>query len=163
MNIANRIQRLQDGAIEKVFAKSMKVRSWKASTQQPKRTKNRAAEEAAEGVNFRTAAARICNNNIIAPIGTNSIRTVEGLFAPLLPPLHCPPPPRTVRHQPVHLLGDIYNIIKKESKNTGAAINADSMDIFSNLVALGIASINDDICQLFDLVFHSLIPPKVWC
>ena len=159
--IAQRIASVRAGAIEDTFKEAMGVSSWKTPADRPEREDNRAAQEAADNDNFRAAHARVCNNNPIASIGAHNEPILHSLYAPPLPPLGHPTPPPKHAHQPVHLPGDICATIKRASKCTGAGVNADSVDAFIDLATLNIASVNDDLRRLFDLVFQGLLPPSI--
>jgi hypothetical protein len=56
--------------------------------------------------------------------------------------------------------GDVCANIRKGSKNKGAGVNTDSIDVFMDLVHLNIAEVNDDIQQLFDLVYNAHVGPS---
>mmetsp|Transcript_18973 Transcript_18973/g.34190 ORF Transcript_18973/g.34190 Transcript_18973/m.34190 type:complete len:1170 (+) Transcript_18973:5063-8572(+) len=159
--IAHRIASIRGGAIADTYAEAMGVSSWKAPTDRPEREDNRAAQEAADNDNFRAAHARVCNNNPIASIGAHNESILHSLYAPPLRPLGHPPPPPRHTHQPVHLPGDVCATIKRASKCTGAGVNADSIDAFIDLANLNIASVNDDLRRLFNLVFQGLLPPSI--
>ena len=117
----------------------------------PDRNDNRAAQEAADNDNFRSATARVCNNDTMADIGANNIATVHGLYHPPVAPIGHPTPPPTAQ-QRHHLPGDICASIRSGAKNRGSGANADSIDAFIDLVSLNISEVNSDIRQLFDLV-----------
>ena len=57
--------------------------------------------------------------------------------------------------------GDICATIKLAFKCTGAGVNADSVDAFIDLINLNIASVNEDMRRLFNLVFQGLLLPEV--
>ena len=48
-----------------------------------------------------------------------------------------------------------------EPPNTGAGVKADSVNAFIDLANLNIASVNDDLRRLFNLVFRGLLPPEI--
>ena len=50
------------------------------------RNDNRAAQEAADNDNFRSATARVCNNDTMADIGTHNIASVHKLYHPPVAP-----------------------------------------------------------------------------
>ncbi|KAL7529537.1 hypothetical protein ACHAXR_009934, partial [Thalassiosira sp. AJA248-18] len=138
LSISERIERLRNGDIAPLFRDAMAVSSWKAPSPRPDRPGNRAAQVAADSDSYRVAAARNANTAGIATIGATNIASVQKLYPPKVDDLGHPdlPPTPFQRHQ---LPGDICANIRRNAKNKGAGVNADSLDVYMDLVKLNIA------------------------
>ena len=157
--IGQRIRDLQCGNIEQLLKDSNFNTNWNKQSPRPTtRSGDKSAQLAADEDNYRTAITRACAFNKIATIDESNEKTVFGLYPP--PVItdtnnHQPKPPNI---QLLHLPGNICDTIRKSGKNKGTGILADSIDIFINLVKLKDTSINNNIQQIFNLIFQGNIP-----
>ena len=138
----------------------MKVSSWSAPSERPTRPGDRAAQLAADSDNFRTATARACRDTPTATIGPANISSVRQLYKTTKLTQGLVPPP-TSAHQWHHLPGDIIKTIRSGGKKKGAGANADTTDLFMDLVSLNIAEVNSDLYELFNLAFNNIIPAQI--
>ena len=158
--IRERMARLRRGDIASLYRDAMAVSSWTAPTNRPERPGNRAAQIAADADNFRSAAARVCSDAKVASIGPSNIEAVHALYLERAPSLNFPVPPPTAaqRHR---LPGDICKTILAGAKRRAGGANCDTIDMFIDLAAMHHPDINNDLRDLFDLVYNNCIPAAV--
>ena len=158
--ISQHIRDLQCGNIEQLLKDSTFNNNWNKQSPRPTtRTGNKSAQLAADEDNYRTAITRACAFNKIAAIDESNQKTVYSLYPP-------PVMTDTSNHQPkqpnniqlLHLPGNICDTMCKSGKNKGTGILADSIDTFISLVKISDTTINNNIQQLFNLIFQGNIP-----
>jgi len=166
IHIATRLKLFHMGQIKTLWEEAMSIASRKKPTDRPPTGRNddRAAQHAADYDNWRTANARLYQPQMIAPIGTNNFGSVRKLYAKKydLPPPN--PSFTSVPYNPSkihHLPGNISKSILKRPKGSGTGVMTDYVDTFINLIKLGNKELNDDIHDVFDLVYRNAIPPKI--
>ena len=76
-------------------------------------------------------------------------------------PLNHPHPTPSTPHQSFSLPGNICNTILHAAKNKGAGINADSIDLFKELIKQPIPSIKPDLHYIFDLIYQNKLPHPI--
>jgi hypothetical protein len=158
--ISQRIRDLQCGNIEQLLNDSKFNSNWNKQSPRPTtRSGDKSAQIAADDDNYRTAITRACAFNKIATIDESNQKTVYGLYPPPVTSNttnHQPEPPKN--NQLLHLQGNVCDTIRKSGKNKGTGILADSIDTFISLVKINDTSINNDIQQLFNLIYQGNIP-----
>jgi hypothetical protein len=123
--------------------------------------KNRSAQLAANDDQYRAAVGLACSSQSIATIGPHNISHVHKFYTPPVPPRNHPRPPPSSPHQPFSLPGDICNTILHAAKNKGAGINADSIDLFRDLLKHPTPSIKTDLHYIFDLIYQNILPQPI--
>ena len=146
--------------LEQLFKDSTFNSNWNKRSPRPTtRTGDKSAQIAADEDNYRTAITRACAFNKIATIDESNQKTVYSLYPPPVSTDtdHRSEPPANNIHQ-LHLPGKICDTIRKSRKNKGTGILADSIDTFISLVKINDITINNNIQQLFNLIFQGNIP-----
>ncbi len=158
--IRDRIDAAFSGDIAYLFNSAMQVQRLTQNTRPAYIGKNRSAQLAANNDEYRTAVSLACSSQSIATIGPHNISHVNKLYTQPVPPRnHLRPTPSTP-HQSFSLPGDICNTILHAAKNKGAGINADSIDLFKDLVKHPNPSIKPDLHYIFDLIYQNKSPPR---
>ena len=124
---------------------------------------NKAAQIAADNDNYRTAITRTTTFNKIATITHTNLNTVHKLYPP--PCTRDTQDRSTTTHNntnthTLHLPGDVCMSIRSSGKNKGTGLQTDSIDSFISLVKLNDKTINQNIQQLFNLIYQGDIPTK---
>ena len=115
--IQERMKRLRQGYIQSLYNEAIQVSSWKAPTDMPHlKSSNSAAQLAADAENYRTAAARVCTEGTIVPIGQKNIDRVEAMHVTEASPLGFQPPPHTANISSPGIYVDQYwrNLKRKQ-------------------------------------------------
>jgi hypothetical protein len=120
---------------------------------------NQTAQRAADSDQFRTAVARATTSTSVASIDNSNIHIVNKLYTQPVPTHNNPPP--TQPSQPYALPGDICTTILHASRNKGAGVNADSIDIFIDLVQANINSTSINLNFIFNQIYQNNLPPPI--
>ena len=155
--IRQRLIDFQCGNIEKLLNDTEFNTNWNPSSPRPSyRTGNTAAQIAADEDNYRTAMTRACTFNKIATISDENQQSVEQLYPSHRDALQTTLPPTNTNT--LHLPGNICDTIRKANRNKGTGVFSDSIDAFIHLVKQDIPSTNDNIQELFNLIYQGNIP-----
>ena len=133
---------------------------WTAPTNRPERPGNRAAQIAADADNFRSAAARVCSDAKVASVGPSNIDSIHDMYLEQAPSLGFLRPPTTAaqRHR---LSGDICKTIIYGDKRRAGGANCNTINVFIDLSMMHRPDINNDLRDLFNLIYNSIIPEAV--
>ena len=115
--------------------------------------KNCSAQLAADNDEYHTAASLTCSSQSIAIIGSHNISHVNKLYTQQVPPQNHQHPTPSPSSQPFSLPGNICKIILHATKNKGAGINADTIDLFTTLIKFSIPTIKPDLHFIFNLIY----------
>ena len=158
--IQRRMTMLRKGNIDTLYKEAMTVSSWSDPSSRPNRPDNRAAQEACDNDSYRVGKQRVCNHAAIAPINNSNFSTsIQPLFPEHRTELQYDEPLPTV--QKYEMPGDIIQSIKRLSRTTANGVHCDSIDSFIDLVNINNTDVNNDIRQLFNLIFKGHVPPIV--
>ncbi len=122
---------------------------------------NRTAQKTADSDQFQTAVQRAVTATSVASIDTSNIAFVNKLYTHPVPDQHHPPPPPPP--QTYALPGDICTTIQHASRHKGAGVNADSIDIFIDIVNANIPSVPTNLNFIFNQIYTSNLPPTIKC
>ncbi len=158
--IHQRLKLFQSGDMESLFTGTTFNNNWNKNSPRPTtREENKAAQLAADSDNYRTATTRACTFNKIATIDNSNISIVEKLYPePTSPTFTLTCNDHSQNTHTLYLPGNICDTIRTCSKNKGTGILADSIDTFIHLIKLNDKLINENIQQLFQLVYQETIP-----
>ena len=159
--IRERINAIFSGDIEYVYnmAMSCKRHSQTQYTIQTSAGHNQTAQRAADSDQFRTAVARATTSTSVASIDNTNINIVNKLYTQPVPTQNHPrPPPPT---QIYALPGDICTTILHASRHKGAGINADSIDLFIDLVQANFNSTSTNLNFIFNQIYKNNLPPPI--
>ena len=152
-----RITQIRCGNIQSVYEEAMRITSWTSGDDRPDRNENKAAQEAANCDNWRSAKARAVSPNLVAPMGDDNIETIEALYSKPHPPLDLPPRPPPSQQQ-YFLPGNVAKTIRKAAKRKGKGSNGDSLDAFIGLAKQNRPEIDKALQEVFNLVFQGRLP-----
>ncbi|KAL7525782.1 hypothetical protein ACHAXR_001162 [Thalassiosira sp. AJA248-18] len=159
--ISERIERLRNGDITTFFRDAMAVFNWKAhlppdrnalATEQP-----RLLQIATAFVSRLPEVPTPLALQQSAPPTSPQCRNCTLPRLMTLDTLNSQPPPSSDTNCRV----TSAPTSDRNAKNKGAGVNADSMDVFVDLVKLNIAEVNEDIRQVFNLVFNAMVPVSI--
>ena len=157
--IHDRINSIFSGDIEYVYNMAMRCTRHSQNINPTSASHNSTAQRAADSDQFRTAIACSTTSTSIAPIDNSNINIVRKLYTQPVPPQHYPnkpPPPQTYS-----LPGDICTTILHASRHKGAGINADSIDIFIDLVQAKLPNIPTHLNFIFNQIYQNNLPPPI--
>jgi hypothetical protein len=122
---------------------------------------NQTAQRAADNDDYPTAVSLACSSQSIATIGPHNISHIHKLYTkPVLPQQH--PQPFTIIPSPCYTLPDnICKTILHATKNKGAGVNADSIDLFTTFVKCPILNLKPDLQFSFDLIYQNKLPHPI--
>ena len=107
-----------------------------------------------------TAVARATTSTSVASIDNSNIHIVNKLYTQPVPPTQdhpsLPPP-----SQPYALPGNICTTILHAIRHKGAGVNADSIDVFIDLVQAKINSTSIIINFIFNQIYQNNLPPPI--
>jgi hypothetical protein len=119
----------------------------------------RTTQKAADSDHCRTADARATTSILVAPIDNSNIHIVKKLYTQPVPTQgHLPPPPPS---QSYTLPGNICATILHTRRNKGARVNADSIDIFIDLVQAQFPSTSKNLNFIFQQIYQNNLPPPI--
>jgi hypothetical protein len=95
----------------------------------------------------------------VASIDSSNIRYVNKLYTKPVPAQNYPPPPPPT--QQYALPGDICDTITHANRHKGAGVNADSIDIFIDLVKSKLPSVPADLNHIFNQIYQNNLPPAI--
>jgi hypothetical protein len=120
---------------------------------------NCTAQKSADSDQFRTAVAQATTSTLAAPIDNSNIHIVKKLYAQSVPTQgHSPPPPPS---QSYALPGNICTTILHASRNKGAGMNANSINIFIDLVQAQFPSTSKNLKFIFQQIYQNNLPPPI--
>ena len=157
--ISDRINAIFSGDIEYCYNMAMSCTRHSQNSTPTSTSHNQTAQRAADSDQFRTAVARSTPSSSVASINNSNINIVRHLYTQPVPPHHYPPKPPA--SQPYSLPGDICTTILHASRNKGAGVNADSIDIFIDLVQANIASVPTHLNFIFNQIYQNNLPPPI--
>jgi len=120
---------------------------------------NRTAQKAADSDQFRTAVQCATTATSVASIDTSNIALVNKLYTRPVPDQGQPPPPPP--HQTYALPDDICTTIQHAHHHKGAGVNADSIDIFIDVVNANITSVPTNLNFIFNQIYQNNLPPTI--
>ena len=157
--IKERINAIYSGNIQHLFETSMSCTRLSQSSTPAFQGHNRTAQKAADADQYRTAVARACTPSSVALIDSSNIHIVNKLYTTPVPTKNNPPPPPPTQ-QYAHP-GDICDTITHANRHKGAGVNADSIDLFIDLVKSNIPSIPVDLNHIFNQIYQNNLPPTI--
>ena len=157
--ISDRINSIFSGDIEYTYNMAMTCTRHSQNTTPTSTSHNLTAQRAADSDQFRTAIARSTTSTSVASIDNSNIDIVRGLYTRPVPTINYPPKPPT--SQPYSLPGDICTTILHASRNKGAGVNADSIDIFIDLVQANLTAIPSHLNFIFNQIYQNNLPQPI--
>jgi hypothetical protein len=159
--IRNRINSILSGDIKYVYSIAMTCTPHSQNNTPTSIGHNLTAPKAADSDQFRTAIAQATTSTLVAPIDNSNIHIIKKLYTQPVPTQgHPPPPPPS---QSYALPGDICTTILHTSCNKGAGVNADSIDIFIDLIQAQFPSTSKNLNFIFQQIHqNNLHPPIRW-
>jgi hypothetical protein len=156
--IRQRLQDLQCGNIALLMEGTKFNNNWTTSSPRPStRTGNSAGQVAADTDNYHTTITRACTFNKVATISKDNISIVHWLY-----PEPVGRQQQRSHHKPniqqLHLPGNICATIQCSAWNKGTGLQTDSIDTFIGLVKLNNITINQNLQQLFNIIYQGQIP-----
>ena len=113
----------------------------------------------ADSDQFRTAVARATASTSVASIENSNINIVNKLYTQPVPIQNHPPPPPP--SQPYALSSNIFTTILHASRHKGAGLNADSIDVFIDLVQANINSTSINLNFILNQIYQNNLPPPI--
>jgi hypothetical protein len=120
---------------------------------------NRTAQCAADSDQFHTTITHATTSTSVAAINNSNINIVCKLYTQLVPTQNYPPPPSP--SQPYSLPGNICTTILHASCHKGAEVNADSIDVFIDLVQAKLPTIFDHLNFIFNHIYQNNLSPPI--
>jgi hypothetical protein len=157
--IKHRINAIFTGDIKHVYDMAMSCTRHSQNTAPTSLGHNRAAQKTAASDQFRTAVQRATTATSIASIDNSNIALVNKLYTRPVPDQGHPPPPPP--HQTYALPGDICTTIRHANRHKGAGVNADSIDIFIDIINANIPSVPTDLNYIFNQIYQNNFPPTI--
>jgi hypothetical protein len=157
--ITDRINAIYSGDIRHLFETSMTCSRLSQSSTPTFQGHNRTAQKAADADQYSTAVSRACTSSSVASIDSSNIRYVNKLYTKPVPAQNYPPPPPPT--QQYALPGDICDTITHTNRHKGAGVNADSIDIFIDLVKSKLPSVPADLNHIFNQIYQNNLPPAI--
>jgi hypothetical protein len=146
--IRERINAIYSGDIKYVYNMAMSCKRHSQTQTQTSAGHNQTAQRAADSDQFRTAVARAPTSTSVASIDNTNINIVNKLYTQPVPTQNHPPPPPPT--QIYALPGDICTTILHASRHKRAGVNADSIDLFIDLVQANINSTSTNLNFIFN-------------
>jgi hypothetical protein len=157
--IQDHINMIFCGDIEFVYSSAMECSHHSQHTTHTSTTFNNTAQSATNSDQFHTAIAHATPSTSIAVIDNSNINIVRKLYTPPILQQQFPPCPPT--SQQYSLPGDICDTIRHASKHKGAGVNADSIDLFINLVEVKLPHIPDHLNFIFNQIYQNNLPQPI--
>jgi hypothetical protein len=158
--IRNRINSILSGDIEYVYNIAMTCTRHSQNNTPTSIGHNHTTQKAADSDQFRTAIAQATTSTSVAPIDNSNSHIVKKLYStqPVPTQGHSPSPRPS---QSYALPGNICTTILHASRNKGAKVNADSIDIFIDLVQAQFPSTSKNLNFIFQQIYQNNLPPPI--
>ncbi len=150
---------IYSGDIQHLFETSMSCTRLSQSSTPAFQGHNRTSQKAADADQYQTAVARACTSSSVALIDSSNIHIVNKLNTTPVPTQNNPPPPPPT--QQYALPGDICDTITHSNRHKGAGVNADSINLFIDLVKSNIPSVPADLTHIFNQIYQNNLPPTI--